>query len=259
MPRIVISYRKEDTKSVAGRLQDFLSTRFGDKSVLLGVEGLIQPGDDFQIALVNGAKAADTLILLIGSQWAGSWQANAEDYDMIALSSALAEGKRVIPVLVNGANAPTSDQLPGGLAPLARRTPMTLSEDTFRDDATKLADSIAKAGGTANIAQPSGQVSSGFSSSAAGGSTMVSPSGKSPLAAALLSFFLFGGIGQIYLGQTTKGLAILGAYFVSACLLSFIGVGFILALLIAVVGAVDAYQIGMRLQNGESVAAWKFF
>jgi len=88
---------------------------------------------------------------------------------------------------------------------------------------------------------------------------MVAPSGKSPLAAALLSFFLFGGIGQLYLGQTTKGLVIVGVYIVSLCVLSFIGIGLLLAPVISIVGAIDAFQIGTRLQNGESVAAWKFF
>ena len=88
---------------------------------------------------------------------------------------------------------------------------------------------------------------------------MVSPSGKSPLAAALLSFFLFGGVGQIYLGQTSKGIALIGGWIVCFCLLSFIGIGFLLAPIISIVGAIDAYQIATRLQNGESVAAWKFF
>ena len=88
---------------------------------------------------------------------------------------------------------------------------------------------------------------------------MVSPSGKSPLAAALLSFFLFGGVGQIYLGQTAKGAAFIGAYVVCVCVLSFVGIGVLLAPILSVVGAIDAYLIATRLQNGESVAAWKFF
>ena len=88
---------------------------------------------------------------------------------------------------------------------------------------------------------------------------MVSPSGKNPLVAALLSFFLFGGVGQIYLGQTAKGAALIGGFFVSICILSFIAIGPFLGFAICVIGAYDAYQIGTRLQNGESVAAWKFF
>lgn len=88
---------------------------------------------------------------------------------------------------------------------------------------------------------------------------MVSPSGKSPLAAALLSFFLFGGVGQIYLGQTTKGIVVVAVYIVCLCVLSFVGIGVLLAPVISIVGAIDAYQIATRLQNGESVDAWKFF
>lgn len=74
---------------------------------------------------------------------------------------------------------------------------------------------------------------------------------KDPVLAALLSFILFGGAGHIYLGQTTKGIVIC----VASILLSCIGVGVI----VWIVGVVDAYQIGMRLKNGQAVAEWEFF
>ena len=73
----------------------------------------------------------------------------------------------------------------------------------------------------------------------------VQPSGKSASTAVILSCLL-PGLGQIYLGQTLKGLAILGL----ALLTNVIG---------WVVGMVDAAKIGKKLEAGQSVGEWEFF
>jgi len=74
---------------------------------------------------------------------------------------------------------------------------------------------------------------------------------KDPLIAALLSFLLLGGVGQIYLGQTTKGIVIL----VAALLLSCVGIGVV----VWIIGIIDAYQIATMLKNGQAVGDWQFF
>lgn len=58
--------------------------------------------------------------------------------------------------------------------------------------------------------------------------------------AAILSFFL-PGIGQFYNGQFLKGLLFLGADLVNL-LLSFVGIGFITGLAVAIFAAWDAYR-----------------
>ena len=82
---------------------------------------------------------------------------------------------------------------------------------------------------------------------------MIQPSSppKSPVLALVLSFLLAGGAGQIYLGQVTKGIVII----VAALLLSCIGIG----LIVWIVGIIDAYMIGQKLERGQPVGEWEFF
>lgn len=74
---------------------------------------------------------------------------------------------------------------------------------------------------------------------------------KNSIIAAILSFLLLGGVGQIYLGQTKKGIIII----VSAIVLSCVGIG----LIIPIVGAVDAYMLAEKLKNGEAIGDMQWF
>jgi TM2 domain-containing membrane protein YozV len=74
---------------------------------------------------------------------------------------------------------------------------------------------------------------------------------KDPIIAAVLSLILFGGVGQLYLGQQKKGIIII----VATILLSCVGIGFIVWIL----GAVDAYVIADRLKQGKAVGDLVFF
>jgi len=75
---------------------------------------------------------------------------------------------------------------------------------------------------------------------------------KDPVIALILSLLLAGGAGQIYLGQTTKGIVII---VVTVLLYCAFGLGAILN----IVGAIDAYQLATKLKNGQSVGEWQFF
>jgi hypothetical protein len=78
----------------------------------------------------------------------------------------------------------------------------------------------------------------------------IAPSGKSPVLAAGLSLFLFGGAGQIYLGQWKKGVALI----LATWLLSVVLVGVIIGIL----GVGDAYGTAVKLRAGEPVGEWEF-
>lgn len=145
MANIIISFRKNDTKAVAGRVGDYLGNQFGETQVVVGVASLIQPGDDFIEAIEEGVKRCQALVLLIGANWVGTegWLNNASDHDHIALTAALGANKRVIPILVEGATLP-ADALMGNFASLTRRQPLTLTEDTFRVDMANVANALRK-------------------------------------------------------------------------------------------------------------------
>ena len=74
---------------------------------------------------------------------------------------------------------------------------------------------------------------------------------KNAIIAAVLSLILFGGVGQIYLGQTKKGIIIIVVTVVLSC----VGIGFITW----IVGIIDAYMIGDKLQKGEAVGDMQWF
>jgi TM2 domain-containing membrane protein YozV len=80
--------------------------------------------------------------------------------------------------------------------------------------------------------------------------TLIVASNKSPMLATALSFFLFGGAGQIYLGQWKKGLALI----LATWLLS----GVVVGIPIAIIGVGDAYGTAKKLSAGNPVGEWEF-
>jgi WD40 repeat protein len=142
---IFISYRRGDGAGSAGRLYDRLEQIFGREQLFFDVD-TIPPGQDFVQDLQDKVDACDVLLAVIGRSWidardeAGQRRlANPEDFVRIEVARALAAGKRVIPVLVDGASLPPADLLPDDLAGLADRQPVTLQHDSFKADCDGLA------------------------------------------------------------------------------------------------------------------------
>jgi ribosomal protein L40E len=77
---------------------------------------------------------------------------------------------------------------------------------------------------------------------------------RNPVFMALLSGCCFAGLGQIVLGQTKKGLAILIGAILFAAVTHGIGI-----FPFWIVFAVDAYLIAKKLKHGQSVGQWEFF
>ena len=74
---------------------------------------------------------------------------------------------------------------------------------------------------------------------------------KNAILAAILSLLLFGGVGQIYLGQNKKGIILIVATIILICF----AIGFIIPIL----GAIDAYMIADKLAKGEEVGDMQWF
>ncbi|HEX8068402.1 MAG TPA: toll/interleukin-1 receptor domain-containing protein [Pyrinomonadaceae bacterium] len=136
MARIFLSYRREDSAAVAGRIHDRLRTHFGHESVFMDID-TIPLGADFRKYLNDAVSRCDVLLALIGEQWAGPRQADRRrlddptDFVRIELEAALARDIPVIPVLIGRTVMPRSDELPEALAPLVYRNAIQL--DVGRD------------------------------------------------------------------------------------------------------------------------------
>lgn len=151
MPRIFISYRREETAYPAGWLFDRLGDRFGAEQVFKDVDS-IDPGDDYVQRITTAVGACDVLLALIGDEWLTITDDdgrrrldNSDDFVRVEIEAALARGVRVIPILVDGATMPDAEELPPSLAALARRQALELSPNRFEFDTDRLLDVLDKA------------------------------------------------------------------------------------------------------------------
>ncbi|NMG30635.1 ankyrin repeat domain-containing protein [Aromatoleum evansii] len=143
-PVIFISYRRDDASGDAGRIFDRLVEQFGRERVFRDVDA-IPAGEDFVEAIRRKIEQADVLLVLIGKQWltatddAGHWRlADDKDFVRTEIVSALRRGMRVIPVLLEDAEMPRAQDLPGGLAPLAQRNAFEIRNASFDRDLAEL-------------------------------------------------------------------------------------------------------------------------
>lgn len=150
MPRVLISYRREDTSGHAAHLYDILAEHFGTDQVFRDID-TIAPGDDFVEIIEKSIGAADVLIALIGRDWLSAVNADGvrrlddpEDFVRLELAKALERNVRIVPVLVQGATMPAAKDLPETLRALARRNAFTISDQAFRRDASALIEALER-------------------------------------------------------------------------------------------------------------------
>ncbi len=97
------------------------------------------------------------------------------------------------------------------------------------------------------------QMGNGMNNFQNAGQKKIQPSGKSASTAMILSCLIVG-LGQMYLGQVIKGVAmLLGAMVIGA-----ITAG-VAAIPIWIIAMVDANKIGKKLEAGQSVGEWEWF
>jgi hypothetical protein len=151
MPGIFISYRREDCAAVAGRLYDRLSQRFGATNVFRDIDA-IAPGASFASVIAERIRTCGALIALIGKNWLSAKDVEGRrrldlpgDFVTLEISEALAQGKLVIPVLIDDASMPSHEALPASLASLPDRMAIPLSDSRFDYDTGRLIDVITNA------------------------------------------------------------------------------------------------------------------
>ena len=149
---IFISYRRGEDAAAAGRLYDRLEHIFGHEQVFLDVDS-IPPGKSFTTFLRQHVAACEVMLVVIGRGWLTATDEtgqrrldNPDDFVRIEIASGLAQGKRVIPVLVgHDVTMPGPKDLPKELMPLIHRQAVRIAQDQFRDDAERLARVLKKA------------------------------------------------------------------------------------------------------------------
>jgi formylglycine-generating enzyme required for sulfatase activity len=131
MPKVFISYRRNDSADATGRLHDRLKARFREEAIFYDIQS-IPLGVDFRTYIRDEVSRCDVLLAIIGESWAraaddGHYRLdNPDDLVRIEIETALARDIPVIPVLIGSAAMPSEKDLPGTLKALAYRNAATV-------------------------------------------------------------------------------------------------------------------------------------
>jgi hypothetical protein len=150
-PTIFVSYRRDDSADVTGRIYDRLVAHFGQDKVLRDVDS-IPLGADFREHLENIVHQCAVELVIIGRQWidvrndVGKRRLeDPADFVRVEVESALSRNIPVIPVLVQDASVPAVDQLPPSLSKLAYRNGTVVRRDPdFHSDMDRLIKALEK-------------------------------------------------------------------------------------------------------------------
>src|SRR5208282_3468637 len=126
MPRITISYRRDDSDVITGRIFDRLVTHYGRDSIFRDIDD-IPPGADFRERINAVLSESDVVLALVGPRWIGSRGGQQTRLDdeadpvRVEIEMALRNGVPLIPVLVLRGTMPRASQLPDTMKDFAYR------------------------------------------------------------------------------------------------------------------------------------------
>lgn len=133
MANVLISYRRSDsTSGYASWLYDRLANELGPERIFMDVDSL-PIGVDFAGEVQKAVARTDVALILIGPLWLSARDESGnrrlddpDDFVRLEVAAALSSGVIVIPVLVDRADMPRSDELPPDIRGLARRQALVL-------------------------------------------------------------------------------------------------------------------------------------
>jgi hypothetical protein len=147
--QIFISYRREDSLDVAGRIYDRLVQEFGKESIFKDIDS-IPFGVDFRKHLRDTIDKCDIALIVVGDRWMSVTDAHGQrrldsqaDFVRIELEAALQREIPVIPVLIRNAAMPDEADLPDSLKEFAYRNGTVVRHDPdFHTDMDRLIKSL---------------------------------------------------------------------------------------------------------------------
>ena len=132
MPKIFVSYRRDDTVAFTGRLVENLRREYGPDAVYLDLDA-DAVGVDFRDHFTKALRRCDLALVVIGQRWlGGAGQANrmldSADHARAEVEISLKRRIPVIPILVGGTRMPSEGDLPADIQPLRFRTAVTVDD-----------------------------------------------------------------------------------------------------------------------------------
>lgn len=144
MGAVFLNYRRGDSEGQARALFVELTKLLGKASVFMDVDS-IALGRDFRQVLQERLGSCDVMVALIGPDWLDAADPSGNrrldsptDFVRQEIAAALKRNIPVIPVLVQGARMPASEQLPDDLRDLPYRNGFELGHSTWESDVAEM-------------------------------------------------------------------------------------------------------------------------
>jgi hypothetical protein len=148
---IAISYRREDTAPITGRIYDRLQAIFSRDQVFIDLDS-IPFGVDFRTHISESLNRCDTLLVVIGPHWLGMSPDGSRriddptDFVRLEVAQALVRNIRVIPLLIDRTEMPSCSSLPEDLKSLAFRNALRVDSGAdFHHHIDRLCSSLRSA------------------------------------------------------------------------------------------------------------------
>jgi hypothetical protein len=146
MASIVISYRRDDSKWIAGRIYDRLEGHYGKGHVFMDIDS-IPIGLDFRDHIRETLDRCDVLVAIVGPNWIGNREDSEHildetDWVRIEIESALNKKIPVIPVLIDRSRMPKPGELPETLQNFAFRQAAKVDTEHFHSHMDRVIASI---------------------------------------------------------------------------------------------------------------------
>jgi CHASE2 domain-containing sensor protein len=148
-PAFFISYRRSQNSSQALDIRRELVRRYGDKSVFMDTSS-IEFGEVFPHRIISAVRGCSAMLVLIGPRWldpiAGMRRIDdPNDWVRREIEAGLQRREHVVvPVLLDGAVAPTEAQLPESIRGLARLQAASINVDDLAAGIGDLLNSIER-------------------------------------------------------------------------------------------------------------------
>lgn len=150
--QVFISYRRSDSAAYAGRIYDHVVERFGREAVFKDVDN-IPIGVNFPDYLQKTLAKCTVALVLVGPHWLNAQSAEGKrrlddpgDFVRIEVETSHRLGMLVCPLLLDGADAPRSEDLPESLRAIGWEQALPIRNDPFfRHDVGHLGRQVGRA------------------------------------------------------------------------------------------------------------------
>jgi hypothetical protein len=165
---IFISYRRSDASAEALELCRALRQKYGKRAVFSDTSSLF-PGEQWPRRLDAEIKAAKIVLIVIGPNWLGSSHnriQNESDWVRKEVTRALERlDRKVVPLLVRGAELPAVADLPPDLRPILDLQSFSIRSESWQEDTTRLMELL----GTAEEVHPQRAIAEAIRNGVKGG------------------------------------------------------------------------------------------